>query len=117
MLHLPEPHDFYIDANGRMTEHRMIGDLEVVYHYDDIPESDVTVVDGLRCTTPLRTVIDLAAEVSRDELDGLIRECLDRRMFTPQEAYARVSQSDLLLHRGATLFIQALSDITGGPDR
>jgi len=49
--------DLWIDHNGCLTERRLLGGQAVIVHYDDIPESDITVVDGIRVTTPLRTVI------------------------------------------------------------
>ena len=53
--------DFYVDANGRPTERATTDGPIVIVHYDDIPESDVTSINGIRCTTALRTVIDLSA--------------------------------------------------------
>ena len=50
--------DVYFNKNGVLTEHRWIGGNEVVVHYEDIPESDCTTVDGIPCTTALRTMID-----------------------------------------------------------
>jgi len=43
--------DIYVDHNGRLTERQWLGDQEVVIHYDDIPDSDITEVDGIRVTT------------------------------------------------------------------
>src|SRR5437016_14407518 len=45
--------DIYIDSNGCPTERIGVGGQEVVVHYDDIPESDITTVRGLRVTTPI----------------------------------------------------------------
>ena len=49
-----------VDANGCPTELMNIGGSDVIVHYDDIPESDITTVGGIRCTTALRTAIDIA---------------------------------------------------------
>ena len=54
----------YLDSNGVLTEHITAGGQDVIVHYDDVPESDITTVDGIRCTTALRTVIDLAPDGS-----------------------------------------------------
>ena len=105
-----DPDDMFIDANGRFTERHSLGDFDVIMHYDDVPESDVTIVDGLRCTTPLRTVIDLAAELDRHELERIIDECLERRLFTPQEGFDRVAQPDLLPRPGSRRFADVLRD-------
>lgn len=93
--------DFSVDANGCLTERVESDGLEVIIHYDDIPESDVTTVDGLRCTTPLRTVIDLAAELEVAELDTIVRDCLQRKLFTPAEAIERVTRPDIRNRPGA----------------
>jgi hypothetical protein len=95
--------DIYVDHNGRLTERQWIGDQEVVIHYDDIPESDITEVDGIRVTTALRTVIDLAAAITPAELRSMVEDCLARGLFTIPEALARVEQPDLRDHPGAPL--------------
>src|SRR3954454_11044912 len=82
----PTNDDHYIDANGCLAERVVMGDQEVVVHYDDIPESDITLIDGIRVTTALRTVIDIAPTVDGTDLEQMIRDCLDRRLFTAEEA-------------------------------
>ena len=71
------------------------------------------VVDGLRCTTPLRTVIHLVAELDHHELERMIDECLERRLFTAQEGFERVAQPDLLHRPGARRFAEVLKDRAG----
>lgn len=83
---------------------------EVTIHYDDLPESDITTVNGIRCTTPLRTVIDLATQLMGDELAFMVRHCLDRRMFTVDEALARVAEPDMQARRGAQVLRRLLND-------
>jgi len=100
--------DIYVDHNGRLTERQWIGDQEVVIHYDDIPETDITEIDGIRCTTALRTVIDLAAAITPAELRNLIEDCLARELFSIAEARARVEQPDLRGHPGAQLLQRAI---------
>ena len=104
--HLPV--DFFVDANGCLAERRSLDDFEVILHYDDVPESDVTSVDGIRCTTVLRTVIDLAAELDSADLEQIVDECLERGMFTPREAFERIAQPDMRGRRGATLLAELL---------
>ena len=98
----------YIDPNGCPTERIRVGGQEVVVHYDDIPESDITTVRGLRCTTPLRTVIDIAPETPSRELVRIIRDCLDRGLFTLEEALARIDQPDMAARVGAQMVRSAL---------
>jgi hypothetical protein len=77
-------------------------------HYDHIPESDITTVRGLRCTTPIRTVIDIAPETPAAELERTIRDCLDRGLFTVEEALARIDQPDMAARVGAHMVRSAL---------
>jgi hypothetical protein len=84
-----------VDGNGNPTERRWIGGREVIVHYADLPESDIVVKDGLRVTTPLRTMIDLAPEVEQVELARMVDDCLRRRLFTLEEAWVRLAESDM----------------------
>ena len=104
--------DYFIDANGNPAERVMIDGQQVVIHYDDIPESDITTVHGVRVTTPIRTVIDMATEVGRDELVHMVRHCLDRGLFTIDEALARMSQADMQARLGANRVREVLTDLS-----
>ena len=106
--------DIYIDSNGCPTERIRVGAQEIVVHYDDIPESDITTVRGLRCTTPIRTVIDIAPETPTAELERIIRDCLDRGMFTVDEALARIDQRDMAARVGARMVRSALAAQASG---
>ena len=85
-LSLAEP--LGVDGNGVLTERMWIGDQEVIIHRDDVPESDVTTIDGIRCTTALRTVIDVAPDIEASHLAEIVRDCLERGLFTVEEAIA-----------------------------
>jgi hypothetical protein len=100
--------DLYIDANGCPTEVVAFGDQTVVVHYDDIPESDITTVNGLRCTTPIRTAIDIATQVSESELKRIVDEFLSRGLFTTEEAMMRLAQPDMAARRGAHILRRVL---------
>jgi hypothetical protein len=102
------PDDMWIDANGAPTELHRTDGIEVVVHHDDIPEQDRTTVDGIPCTTALRTVIDLAPELTDDELRRVVEDCLSRRLFTVGEAMARTSEPDMRDRPGARLLERAL---------
>ena len=60
MTYEPTHSEFTIDPRGFLIERTTINGEEVILHYRDIPESDITTLHGIRLTTPLRTVIDLA---------------------------------------------------------
>jgi len=98
----------YFDGNGCLTERIRLGDQAVVVHYDDIPDQDRTVVDGIPCTTALRTVIDIAPDCERDELERIVRDFLDRRLFTIQGALARIAEPDMLTRPGAILLLKCM---------
>jgi len=98
----------YIDANGDLTERVVLGGQDVIVHYAEIPDSDITSVHGIRCTTPLRTVIDIAPETEAAELERIVRDCLDRRLFSREEAMARTAEPDMLTRPGAQLLRQML---------
>ena len=99
---------FGVDANGNLTERRMVDGIEVIIHRADYPDTDITLVKGIRCTTALRTVIDLAAEATSIELGEMVDDCLRRGLFTIAEAWRRLAQPDLVGHRGADVIRRML---------
>jgi hypothetical protein len=96
------------DVQRCPTEFVRVGDQPAVIHYDDLPETDITTVSGVRCTTALRTVIDLALELDIVQLHRIVQDCLDRRLFTVEEAQARLAQPDMVEQAGAKLLRQVL---------
>ena len=95
MTYEPTDSEFTIDPRGFLIERTTIAGEEVLIHYRDIPESDITTLHGIRLTTPLRTVIDLASDVDNDHLGLMVRDCLDRGLFTIDEALLRTAQPDM----------------------
>ena len=98
----------WIDHNGALTELRRTGEIVVIYHYDDIPECDRTVVHGIPVTTPLRTIIDIAPEETPIALHHMVADCLERSLFTIEEAKTRLAQPDMLDRPGARILRHAL---------
>ena len=90
-----------VDANGMPMEEMFVGGTRVIVHHGDVPLSDITTISGIRCTTPLRTVIDLAPEVEPHHLTEMVLDCLERRLFTVNEARRRLRQPDMATHPGA----------------
>jgi len=80
---------------------------------DDLPESDITTIRGVRCTTALRTMIDLALELDRAEFEGMVRQWFDRRLFTPAEAHERAALPDMQNHPGAQLLLTGVDGLRG----
>src|SRR5690242_7039701 len=103
MPYEPMDDSISVDANGCVTERVRFGGQDVIVHYDDIPDSDITSVKGIRCTTPLRTVIDIAPETETAELEQVVRRCFDRGLFSREEALARIAEPDMLAHPGARM--------------
>jgi hypothetical protein len=97
-----------VDGNGLLMERIWIGDQEVIIHRDDVPESDLTTVQGIRCTTPLRTAIDVAPEVEPSHLVEMVNDCLERGLFTLETAWQRLAEPDMVDRRGAELLRRAL---------
>ena len=101
----------HVDEDGNLVEVRVIGGQEFLVRYvDELPEKDRSVVDGIPCTTALRTVIDLATDPAIDEagLDRIVNQFLDRGLFTVAEARARIAAPDMCRRRGAALVGAAL---------
>lgn len=101
-----------VDRDGILVERRWVGGAEVIVRYDDIPASDRTTVDGIPCTTALRTVIDIAPDVDREHLESIVRDFLARRLFTIDDAWRRLSQPDMATRVGAELLRHVLSGLT-----
>jgi hypothetical protein len=97
-----------VDGNGQLIERMWLGDQEVIIHRDDYPETDITTVRGIRCTTPLRTAIDLAPELEPSHLEEIVQDCLERGLFTVDEALRRINEADMVDRMGAELLRRAL---------
>jgi hypothetical protein len=100
--------ELFVDSNGCLAERKVVAGREVIVHYDDVPESDITTVDGIRVTTPLRTVIDIAPDVDAAHLDEIVQDFLRRRLFTIDEARARLAEPDMWSRPGALLLRRVL---------
>lgn len=98
-----------VDGNGLLTERAWVGGQEVIIHRaDDYPDTDITTLRGIRCTTALRTVIDVAPEVEASHLDEIVEDCLERGLFTVEEATQRLAEPDMVGRRGAEMLRRAL---------
>lgn len=106
-LSLVEP--LGVDGNGLLTERMWLGEQEVIIHRDDVPATDITTVCGIRCTTALRTVIDIAPDVGTADLEVIVEDCLKRGLFTIEEAWRRLAEPDMVDRRGAEILRRLLS--------
>lgn len=73
--------------------------LPVVIRRAEYPETDITTLNGVRCTTALRTIIDVAVDLSRQDLHLLFSDALDRGLFTLEDARRRLAEPDMADHR------------------
>jgi hypothetical protein len=97
-----------VDRDGVPVE-RVGGEgHEVIVRDDDIPDSDLATVDGIPCTTALRTVIDIAPDVDPAHLELIVRDCLARQLFTVAEARRRLAQPGMATRAGADLLGRVL---------
>ena len=102
---------FHMDPRGHLVERVQIDGQEVHLHYRDVPESDITTLHGVRLTTPLRTVIDIAPMVDGDQLELMVQDCLERGLFTIEEAWQRIAQPDMLVDPGAIAMGRLLGEL------
>ena len=100
-----------VDGNGLLTERRILDGMEVIIHYNDVPESDITTVGGIRCTNALRTFIDVACDMTPDDLVFSIRDALQRQLFSLDDAHRRLAAPDMADYRGAHLVRASISTI------
>ena len=56
----------------------------------------------------LGSVIDVAPDVGMDHLEVMVRDCLERRLFTVEAAYERIRQPDMADDPGAFMLWQLL---------
>jgi predicted transcriptional regulator of viral defense system len=70
----------------------------VVHETHDLPRRDLIVVDGVRCSNPMRTILDMASATTTDaELKRLrraIRQATVRDKRLPSRLATRIDQSD-----------------------
>lgn len=102
---------FHMDPRGHLVEHVQMDGQEVHLHYRDVPESDITTLHGVRLTTPLRTVIDIAPMVDEDQLELMVQNCLERGLFTVEEAWTRIAGPDMLVDPGAIALAHLLENL------
>jgi len=100
--------DIFLDGNGCPTERIHVGGQDVIVHWDDIPDRDLTVLHGIPCTTALRTVIDIAPNLEASQLEKIVQDALGRRLFTVEEALERTSEDDMVKRPGAQLLRHVL---------
>lgn len=65
----------------------------VLHRVKVLPEKDITVVNGLRVTTALRTLIDLAAVADADDVRASVDQALSRKWFNLEQFERAVTRA------------------------
>lgn len=66
----------------------------VVLHRAELPAADVVAREGFRVTTPIRTLLDVAAgELSQEHVDNAVAGALDRGLITVRRLRGRADQA------------------------
>ena len=90
-----------VGDSGATLEVAYLGGRPLIIHREDIPECDRAEVDGIPVTSPLRTLIDIAPDLSEFHLAENVADALRRGLFTVQEAWDRLAQPDMANRVGA----------------
>ncbi len=75
------------------TGHRITIDGVIGHRSGVLEEGDVIIRDGMPCTSPLRTVIDLSGPMSPTELGKVVDDLLRRRSLGLEELRERVDRT------------------------
>jgi hypothetical protein len=71
--------------NPRVTQSERGRGDEIRIRFADLPESDITEVNGFRVTTLVRTLIDLSAETEASEAARYIEQAIEKGLITLNE--------------------------------
>ena len=97
-----------VDENGAILELGYIDGGAVIVHREDVPECDRAEVNGIPCTSPLRTLIDLAPQLTEMDLRLNLANLVDRGLIDVREAWLRIAQPDMVDRPGAQLLRRVL---------
>jgi hypothetical protein len=98
------------------TAHRISLDGVVGHRSGVIEEGDVIIRDGMRCTSPLRTVLDLSGPMSATELGKVVDDFLRRKLLGLEELRERVDRTRPAPGRSVVTLRQVLEKRLPGYD-
>lgn len=88
----------------------------VVMRHEALPDSDIVVVRGYRCTSPERTAADLAWHLPKDRAIAAVDQCVrrlhDGSQVTTVDAIRRFVDESRYFHRGAVIH-DVLDEVDG----
>jgi predicted transcriptional regulator of viral defense system len=90
------------------------GTARLEVHHVDMQDDEVRIEDGIRVTTPARTLFDLASVVSQDQLEAAFNEAEYRRLTSPVSLDALLARYP---RRRGTQAIRRSSTSTGNTAR
>lgn len=105
-VHRAEP--LGVDAGGNVTLTARLGGAEILLRHGDYPECDVIDLDGFSMTTPLRSLIDRATEISELETSQNLARFMALGFVTPADAWRRLAEPDMAAHPGAAVLRRLL---------
>jgi very-short-patch-repair endonuclease len=81
-------------------------------HHRDLPRTDVASITGIPVTTPIRTVIDLAAALPIDSLEDVLHDAVRRHLVRPVDLVHRLTAEPRRGRRGIGSLIELARSIT-----
>ena len=97
-----------VDQNGTVTMTAQLGDDEMILRHGEYPACDVVELDGFAMTTPLRSLIDGATEISEIQTSRNLARFMSLGFVTPADAWRRLAQPDMADHPGAAVLRRLL---------
>jgi hypothetical protein len=97
-----------VDQNGTVTMTAQLGDIEMILRHGEYPDCDVMELDGFAMTTPLRSLIDGATEISEIQTSRNLARFMALGFVTPADAWHRLAQPDMVDHPGAAVLRRLL---------
>lgn len=103
-LPFPRVPEITVPRAARRNSHRSVRIT------DTLPSLDVTTVDGIPATTPIRTLIDLGSSLRRDRFEDLFDEVLVTGTVKPRRLEARARDLLAPRRRGCAVVLQLLEE-------
>jgi very-short-patch-repair endonuclease len=98
--------DELVEVTALRHRRRRVGDI--VWHESyHLTERDITEIDGIPCTRPVRTFLDLGAVLSTDELETVLNEGIRRHLLSGEPITRRLEELGPL-RRGTAVVRAAL---------
>ena len=115
LLGAPCPSDDMINVIGPLTRSiRLVGVR--AHRSGTLDEGDLIMRDGMRCTSPVRTVLDLSAALTLAELGKLVDQLLRKKMMRLDDLRDRVNRTRPAPGRSVRALQQVLRDRIPGYD-